>query len=130
MQCFTAIDELNPKIDVWHQFTRVPFRLLYRVRTFTFTSASMGEGYALLIEEERHPLGPHLMTTAVIFTVMIIQGLCTRKLEVHGLQLLSEALNWYYALWAIYCLVSPRFSLKSTLLITVARILNFFIFSL
>ena len=129
MQCFTAIDGLNPKIDDWDPFTRVPFRLLHRLKNkcaFTSTSASMGEGYALLIEEGRHPFGSQFMTSVFCSTATVIQALYNQNLvELDGLRLLFKAIYWDYALWAIYCFVSRRFRLESSLLTTVARILNF-----
>ena len=131
MQCFTAVERLNPENDDWRPAVNPSSILLHSLmhkhapkdyRTYT---PPMHEGYGLFIEEGRPDtsFGPELIASVVWFLVTVIRALSNQKKEPDMVPLALNAVDWDLALWASYCLVAWRFRMKSTLLITVAKIL-------
>ena len=131
MKCFTAVERLNPENDDWKPAIDPSSILLhglmhkYAPKDYRAYTPPMHEGYALFIEEGRPDtsFGPEFIASVVWFMATVVQALYNRDLGLDRIPWVLNAINWDLALWASYCLVSWRFRMKSTLIITVAKIL-------
>lgn len=131
MQCFTAVERLNPENDDWKPAINPSSLLLHGlIHTYSMKDDKpydtlMCEGHALLIEEGRldTPLVPEIIACVFWFVATVIRALQNRNLGLDGIPLVINAVNWDLALWASYCFIIWKFRVKSTLLMTVAKIL-------